>query len=72
MPLEYWAQVFLECHLPCSGIAEPSLYVFQIQCGLKEVKKVTIPDSLRGGHVPLVPPPPPTSAAYFKPIYDNM
>ena len=28
MPLEYQARVFLEHHLPCSGIAEPSLHVF--------------------------------------------
>ena len=31
MPLEYQAQAFLECHLPCSGITEPSLHVFQLQ-----------------------------------------
>ena len=47
MPLEYRAQVFLEHCLPCSGIAEPSLHVFQ-RWGM--VKKVTVPDSLKGGH----------------------
>ena len=46
MPLEYWARVLLECRSPCSGIAEPSLHVFQRQ-GM--VKKVTVPDSLKGG-----------------------
>ena len=62
MPLEYRTQVFLECRLPCSGITEPSLHMFQ-QRGM--VKKITIPDSWkggalkgkslpRGGHVPLV------------------
>ena len=63
MPLEYRARVFLEHRSPCSGIAEPSLHVFQ-QRGM--VKKVTVPDSLqggtkrqiltKGGHVALVPP----------------
>ena len=47
MPLEYRARVFSERHSPCSGIAEPSLHMFQ-QRGM--VKKVTIPDSLKGGH----------------------
>ena len=72
--LEYRARVFLEHRSPCSGIAEPSLHVFQRR-GM--VKKVTVPDSLKGGggggggterqiltkggHVPLVPP---GSAAY--------
>ena len=36
----------LERCSPCSGIAEPSLHVFQRQ-GM--VKKVTVPDSLKGG-----------------------
>ena len=39
-------RVLLERRLPCSGIAEPSLHVFQRQ-GM--VKKVTVPDSLKGG-----------------------
>ena len=64
MPLEYRVRVLLECRSPCSGIAEPSLHVLQRR-GM--VKKVTVPDSLKGGtkrqiltkggHVPLVPPP---------------
>ena len=41
--------MFLECCSPCSGIAEPSLHVFQRR-GM--VKKVTVPDSLKGGHSP--------------------
>ena len=56
MPLEYRARVLLERRSPCSGIAEPSLHVFQRR-GM--VKKVTVPDSLKGEHVPLVPPPSP-------------
>ena len=44
MPLEYRARVFLERRSPCSGIAEPS--VLQRR-GM--VKKVTVPDSLKGG-----------------------
>ena len=47
MPLEYRARVFSERRSPCSGIAEPSLHMFQQQ-GM--IKKVTIPDSLKGGH----------------------
>ena len=46
---------------------------------MKVVKKVTIPDRLRGGKslprggmCPWWVPPPPSSAAYVKPIYDNM
>ena len=46
MPLEYWARVFLERRSPCSGIAEPSLHVFQRR-GM--VKKVIVQDSLKGG-----------------------
>ena len=46
MPLEYWGRVFLERRSPCSGITEPSLHVFQQQ-GM--VKKVTVPDSPKGG-----------------------
>ena len=46
MPLEYWAQVFLERRSLCLGIAEPSLHMFQRR---GTVKKVTIPDSLKGG-----------------------
>ena len=63
--------VFLECRSPCSGIAEPSLHVFQrwfkryqkghrtrqFEGGALKGKSLS-----RGGHVPLVPPqvPPPT------------
>ena len=46
MPLEYRARVFLERRSPCSGINEPSLHMFQRR-GV--VKKVTVPDSLKGG-----------------------
>ena len=46
MPLEYRARVLLERRSPCSGIAEPSLHVFQRR-GM--VKKVIVPDSLKGG-----------------------
>ena len=45
MPLEYRAECFLERRSPCSGIAEPSLHVFQRR-GM--VKKVTVPYSLKG------------------------
>ena len=42
-------------------------------CGLKGVKKVTTPDSLKGDTKgQILTKPPPTSAAYVKPIYDNM
>ena len=41
------ARVFLERRSPCSGIAEPSQHVFQRR-GM--VKKVTVPDSLKGEH----------------------
>ena len=44
MPLEYRARVFLERR---SGIAEPSLHVFQRR-GM--IKNVTVADSLKGGH----------------------
>ena len=58
-------RVFLERRLPCSGIAEPSLHVFQRR-GI--VKKVTVPDrdtkrqiltkgGARAPGAPLVPPP---------------
>ena len=47
MLLEYRSRVFLERHSPCSGIAEPSLHMFQRR-GM--VKKVAVPDSLKGGH----------------------
>ena len=47
MPLEYQARMFLERRSSCSGIAEPSLHVFQRR-GM--VKKVTVPDSLKGAH----------------------
>ena len=75
MPLEYRARVFLERRSPCSGIAESSLHVFQRR-GM--VKKVTVPDSLKGGALkgkslpkggtcpwcPLpVPPPMPSSSS---------
>ena len=52
MPIEYWARVFLECRSPCSGIAEPSLHMFQRR-GM--VKKVTAPDSFKGEHLKASP-----------------
>ena len=40
MPLEYRARVFLERHSPCSGIAEPSLHVFQRRGMVKKCKSI--------------------------------
>ena len=39
MPLEYPARVFLEHRSPCSGIAEPSLHVFQRRGMVRKVSK---------------------------------